>query len=99
MLRVAVLGSSGQMGQAVVAAVEGADDLELVARIDLAPSPGSAPFFTEFEAAAQATSPDVVVDFSVADAAADHALRGAGRRRVAGDRHHRHVGRAGRRHR
>ncbi len=74
MLRVAVLGSSGQMGQAVVAAVEGADDLELVACIDLAPWPGSAPFFTEFDEAAQATAPDVVVDFSVADAAADHAL-------------------------
>ena len=74
MLRVAVLGSSGQMGQAVVAAVEGADDLELVARINRVPSPGSAPFFTEFDAAVQATSPEVVVDFSVADAAADHAL-------------------------
>ena len=74
MLRVAVLGSSGQMGQAVVAAVEGANDLELVARINRVPSPGSAPFFTEFEAALQATSPEVVVDFSVAEAAADHAL-------------------------
>ncbi|MCY4114145.1 MAG: 4-hydroxy-tetrahydrodipicolinate reductase [Chloroflexi bacterium] len=74
MFRVAVLGSSGQMGQAVVAAVEGADDLELVARINRVPSPGSAPFFTEFGKAVEAASPEVVVDFSVAEAAADHAL-------------------------
>ena len=34
MLRVAVAGAAGRMGQAVVAAVEGADDLELTGQAD-----------------------------------------------------------------
>jgi 4-hydroxy-tetrahydrodipicolinate reductase len=62
MIRVAVSGAAGRMGLAVCAAVEGADDLELVARID--PALG-----VELAAALGAQRPDVLVDFSVPETA------------------------------
>jgi 4-hydroxy-tetrahydrodipicolinate reductase len=62
MIRVAVSGASGRMGQATCAAVEGAEDMELVARVD--PALG-----VELAAALAEHRPDVLVDFSVPDAA------------------------------
>ena len=62
------------MGQAVVTAINSADDLRLVARIDQVESPGQAPLFTSFATALEDTRPDVIVDFSIADATAHHAL-------------------------
>ncbi len=58
MIRVAVSGAAGRMGSTTCAAVEGADDMELVARID--PSLG-----VELGAALAEQRPDVLVDFSV----------------------------------
>jgi 4-hydroxy-tetrahydrodipicolinate reductase len=58
MIRVAVSGAAGRMGQASCAAVDGAEDMELVARID--PSLG-----VELRDALSEHRPDVLVDFSV----------------------------------
>lgn len=60
MIRVAVSGAAGRMGEAVCEAVEGADDLELAARAD--PS-------LDAPLAGALDSADVVVDFSTPDAA------------------------------
>jgi len=57
-IRVAVSGAAGRMGQTVCAAVEGADDMELVARIDPA-------FDLSVEQALAAGGIDVLVDFSI----------------------------------
>jgi 4-hydroxy-tetrahydrodipicolinate reductase len=62
MIRVAVSGAAGRMGQTVCEAVEGADDMELVARVD--PS-----LRVELTAALGAQHPDVLVDFSIPDTA------------------------------
>jgi 4-hydroxy-tetrahydrodipicolinate reductase len=64
-LRVAVAGAAGRMGQAVVAAVEGADDLELTGRAD--PALG-------VELADVLGDADVVVDFTRPDTALGNAL-------------------------
>jgi 4-hydroxy-tetrahydrodipicolinate reductase len=64
-LRVAVAGAAGRMGQAVVAAVEGADDLQLTGMAD--PALGT----TLPEVLGDA---DVVVDFTRPDTALDNAL-------------------------
>jgi 4-hydroxy-tetrahydrodipicolinate reductase len=58
MIRVAVSGASGRMGSTTCAAVEGAEDMELVARID--PSLG-----IELEPTLIEQHPDVLVDFSI----------------------------------
>ena len=58
MIRVAVSGAAGRMGSTTCAAVEGADDMELVARID--PS-----LAVELAEALSEHRPDVLVDFSV----------------------------------
>ena len=58
-IRVAVAGAAGRMGQTVCGAVEGADDMELVARAD--PALGAS------LAEALAERPDVLVDFTVPD--------------------------------
>jgi 4-hydroxy-tetrahydrodipicolinate reductase len=63
-IRVAVAGAAGRMGQAVCAAVEGAGDLELAGRAD--PSLGT----TVGDVAGDA---DVVVDFTVPDQAVSNA--------------------------
>ncbi len=61
-MRVGVLGSAGKVGREVVAAVEQADDLELVARVDADDDPRQL-----VEAGAQ-----VVVDFTNPDVVMDH---------------------------
>ncbi len=58
MIRVGVLGAAGRMGSEVCAAVEAADDLELVARVDLG---------DRLEALVEAGA-EVVVDFTHPDA-------------------------------
>ncbi len=65
MIRVAVAGAAGRMGQAVCAAVTGADDLELSGRAD--PALG-------IELAAVLGGADVVVDFTQPDTALANAL-------------------------
>jgi 4-hydroxy-tetrahydrodipicolinate reductase len=65
MLRVAVAGAAGRMGQAVVAAVKGADDLELTGQAD--PALGVALADVLGDA-------DVVVDFTQPDTALANAL-------------------------
>ena len=64
MTRVAVAGAAGRMGQAVCAAVEGADDLELSGRADPALGVGLADVLGDA---------DVVVDFTVPDQALENA--------------------------
>ena len=64
MIRVAVAGAAGRMGQAVCAAVDGAADLELAGRAD--PALG-------VELAAVLDGCDVVVDFTRPDTALDNA--------------------------
>jgi 4-hydroxy-tetrahydrodipicolinate reductase len=65
-IRVLVCGAAGRMGQAVVAAVEGAPDTELAARADpaLPPRDGVHP---DVEAALGAGGVDVAVDFTRPD--------------------------------
>ena len=65
-LRVAVAGAAGRMGQAVCAAVEGADDLELVGRADPALGTSLADMLGDA---------DVVVDFTQPDTALANALQ------------------------
>jgi 4-hydroxy-tetrahydrodipicolinate reductase len=64
MIRVAVAGAAGRMGQTVCTAVEGAEDMELVGRAD--PSLDT-PLESVLEAA------DVVVDFTIPDQAVGNA--------------------------
>jgi len=66
MIRVAVAGAAGRMGQTVVAAVEGADDMELTGKAD--PALGT----TLAEVLPDA---DVVVDFTRPDTALANALQ------------------------
>jgi 4-hydroxy-tetrahydrodipicolinate reductase len=56
-IRVAVTGAAGRMGQTVCDAVAGADDMELVARVD--------PALDTTLAQALSERPDVLVDFTV----------------------------------
>lgn len=58
MIRVAVSGASGRMGSTTCSAIEDAEDMELVARVD--PALG-----VELEPALRQHRPDVLVDFSV----------------------------------
>ena len=73
-LRVVVFGASGRVGQIVVDAVKGAPDMELVAGVDQVEQAADFPWFDDAETATRETSPDVAVDFTVADAAAENAL-------------------------
>jgi 4-hydroxy-tetrahydrodipicolinate reductase len=57
LIRVAVAGAAGRMGETVCRAVEGADDLELVARAD--------PVLGASVSDALAEQPEVLVDFTV----------------------------------
>jgi 4-hydroxy-tetrahydrodipicolinate reductase len=66
MIRVAVSGAAGRMGQAVVAAVNGADDMELTGEAD--PALGT-PLEDVLEAA------EVVVDFTRPDTAIENARK------------------------
>jgi 4-hydroxy-tetrahydrodipicolinate reductase len=68
-IRVAVAGAAGRMGETVCRAVEGADDMELVARAD--------PTLNSTLADALAARPEVLVDFTIPDTApanAQHAV-------------------------
>jgi 4-hydroxy-tetrahydrodipicolinate reductase len=65
-IRVAVAGAAGRMGQAVVAAVEGADDMQLAGRAD--PALGTT-------LAGVLGDADVVVDFTRPDTALGNALQ------------------------
>ena len=60
MIRVAVSGAAGRMGQTVCDAVAGADDMELVGRADPA-------LDASLEQVLGGVEPDVVVDFTVPD--------------------------------
>jgi 4-hydroxy-tetrahydrodipicolinate reductase len=64
-IRVAVAGAAGRMGETVCRAVDGADDMELVARAD--------PALDTSVADALAASPDVLVDFTVPSTALQNA--------------------------
>ncbi|HEX3172906.1 MAG TPA: 4-hydroxy-tetrahydrodipicolinate reductase [Solirubrobacterales bacterium] len=77
MIRVAVAGAAGRMGETVCGAVEGAEDLELTGRAD--PALG-------VELADVLAGADVVVDFSTPDTALDNARAclGAGVHAVVG---------------
>ena len=61
MIRVAVAGAAGRMGETVCRAVDGADDMELVARAD--------PAIGATLTGALSEHPDVLVDFTVPDSA------------------------------
>jgi 4-hydroxy-tetrahydrodipicolinate reductase len=65
MIRVAVSGAAGRMGSTTCAAVEAADDMELVARID--PALG-----LTLDAALAEQRPDVLVDFSIPTTAVEN---------------------------
>lgn len=65
MIKVGVLGAAGRMGQSVCAAVEADPETELVVRVDRAPGDG---IETAIDAV-QAAGADVVVDFTVHEAA------------------------------
>ena len=65
MIRVAVAGASGRMGQTVCEAVQAAGDMVLVARAD--------PVLATTVAQAIAAGPDVMVDFTVPDTALTNA--------------------------
>lgn len=66
-MRVMVIGAAGKMGQAVVAAVNAADGMELTARVDPALPPGEGVFGDLAEACA-ADVADAAVDFTQPDA-------------------------------
>ncbi len=61
-LRVAVAGAAGRMGQAVVTAVEGADDLELSGRADPALGTSLADVLDDADVVVDFTRPDTVLD-------------------------------------
>ncbi|MEA2320280.1 MAG: 4-hydroxy-tetrahydrodipicolinate reductase [Solirubrobacteraceae bacterium] len=65
-LRVGVAGAAGRMGQAVCAAVEGADDMTLAGRADPSLDTTLADILGDV---------DVVVDFTIPDTALDNALQ------------------------
>ena len=77
-IRVAVAGAAGRMGQTVCAAVEGADGMELTGRADPALDTAVADVLGDA---------DVLVDFTQPDQAARQRARGAGGRRARRDRH------------
>ncbi|HEY5427524.1 MAG TPA: 4-hydroxy-tetrahydrodipicolinate reductase [Solirubrobacteraceae bacterium] len=64
-IRVAVAGAAGRMGETVCRAVDGAPDMELVARAD--------PALDATLAAALAAGPDVLVDFTIPSTALSNA--------------------------
>ena len=74
MRRVVVIGAAGRMGRTVIGAVEAVPDMEVVAGVDVVSVDAGPPAFEDASAAIEATTPDVAVDFSVADAAAANAL-------------------------
>lgn len=85
-IRVLIHGVSGRMGGEVLSAVQSAPDMLAVGGVDLRASSGLAadfPFHTDVGAAIEACAPNVMVDFSIADAS-PAALRAAVERGVHG---------------
>lgn len=80
MIKVLVNGALGRMGTQVVAAVDGADDMELVAGVDVMAFEGDVVgskrkhIYTDLSKAIDETGPDVMVDFT-APASAEANLR------------------------
>jgi 4-hydroxy-tetrahydrodipicolinate reductase len=72
MIAVAVAGAAGRMGQAVCEAVDGAPDMELVARVD--PLLDTALADVLDRAGEGPLAPQVVVDFTTPDTALENAL-------------------------
>ncbi len=72
MIRVAVAGAAGRMGETVCAAVEGAEDMELVARVD--PLLGTTLEDVLLGSDQSTQAPEVVVDFTQPDTALSNAL-------------------------
>ena len=71
MIKVAVAGCAGRMGQAVVDAVSAAEDMELVCGIDPYAEEGSGyPVYADVSAAVAAREFDVLVDFTQPDVVA-----------------------------
>ena len=70
MIRVAVIGSAGRMGQAVVEAVKAAKDMELVCGIDPNAHEGGFPVYACLSEALEKEGFDVVVDFTQPDVVA-----------------------------
>lgn len=73
MIQVVVAGSSGRMGQAVVDAVNAADDMDVICGID--PNPLGCegfPVYASVDEALESTTADVMVDFTRPDVAADN---------------------------
>jgi len=78
MISVAIAGAQGRMGGEVIRAVTAASDMEVVAQVDVKPlGPGwqgvGRPF-TDLHEALEDTKPQVLVDFTIADAAFENAL-------------------------
>jgi 4-hydroxy-tetrahydrodipicolinate reductase len=71
MIKVAVAGAAGRMGETVCEAVLGAEDMELVGRADPLLGTALADFL---DGAATGLAPHVVVDFTQPDTALDNAL-------------------------
>lgn len=70
MIKVAVCGALGKMGQEVVAAVEASDDMQLVAKIDIA----SSEMYRTIEEATRVEEIDVLVDFTQPKSIYENAL-------------------------
>jgi len=70
MIKVAVCGALGKMGQEVVSAVEASDDMQLVAKIDIA----SSEMYRTIEEAARVEEIDVLVDFTQPKSIYENAL-------------------------
>lgn len=73
-LKVAVVGAAGRMGQAVVNAVAAAPDMVVAAGVDFESRDGDFPWFDDVSTAISTVHPDVSIDFTVADGAAQNAL-------------------------
>src|SRR5690348_16268288 len=73
MIRVAVAGALGRMGTEVTHAVNTAEDMEAVAGIDVKPAPETHTY-SDLKQALDQTKPQVLVDFTVAEAAFANAI-------------------------
>ena len=67
MIKVAVCGCAGRMGQAAVGAVRAAEDMELVCGIDPSASDADYPIFATIDEALESGGFDVMVDFTQPD--------------------------------
>ncbi len=70
MIKIAVCGASGKMGREVVGAVEAAEDMKLVAKIDIA----SDNMYRTIEEAARVEDIDVLIDFTQPKSIYENAL-------------------------